>query len=169
MAVVQRFDIGRQEVEISMFEIEKFFPDNRELDAQAIRDAGFYSKPLPDLPGMEELRDVALLLGEKSFQLWSYEYGQPLKFHGDGDIDRQTSELSSAIYKNILVSFGGDDFFFWLPEDHEYFVIFGGKPKVDMVIDRFFDYDFEEYMRDESENNKKYEILSAVKDRYDIS
>lgn len=142
--------------------------DGTDLDASAVRAAGFAARPFPDY-GNNEVAGVARFLGAGRAECWSCGYkGQP-------DYQAVTSAEEVARYAvdfgylNVLIVFEAAQTHIWLPDHHEFFVIFAPPAALEKIRSAgIFTYNYEEYAHEAYFARKRSAFLVEAGRRYTI-
>lgn len=146
----------------------RFIPGGTDLDPAAVRVAGFAARPFPDY-GNSEVAAVGRLVGAERVDLWCCQYGQEPHHLAGLSLDEANRRSFELGYLSLLVAFEAAQIHIWLPEHHEFFVIFA--PPAALVKIRsagIFTYDYDEYAHEPYFAGKRSEFLIEAGRRYTI-
>lgn len=122
-------------------------PANERLDPAFIKAHGYHALVVPEQPSNDEIFAVAELVGETDFQAFAHEWRKVPLVRESQAITDIVGFLNEETALNRLVRFIGCEMFFWMPEDHEFFVIFGKPSRIETIRrSGVFSYTFEDYL-----------------------
>lgn len=155
-------------MEIELDSFPRFITDGSDLDPAAVRAAGFAARPFPDY-GNSEVADVARLLGVERALCWSCGYkGQPdhLAATSAQEMARYAAGLG---HLNVLIALEAAQTYIWLPDHHEFFVIFAPPATLEKIRSAgLFTCDYDEYAQDPYFAGKRSAFLIEAGRRYTI-
>lgn len=142
---------------------------NAVLNNKYIVDNEMKSVVYPELPSSEEIAQIALILDEKRFQVWAFDYGSTASRSEFTQLHEATDFFELNCFKNILIEFLDSKILLWIPEDHEFFVMFGDSRNLQFLINSdLFEYNFSEYLTEESMGEKTRQHLMNMQSRYTV-
>ena len=146
----------------------RFIPGGTDLDPAAVKAAGFAARLFPDY-GNNEVAAVAKALGAERAECWSCGYkGQPDHL-APTSIDDAARHAFDFGYLNVLVAFAAAQAHIWLPDHHEFFVIFAPLAALEKIRTAgIFTYDYDEYAHEQYFAGKRSAFLVEAGRRYTI-
>lgn len=152
-----------------MAEFESLIPDSQTLDPNAIRFHGFISEPLAETIGIDDLKRVSNTLGETSYRFWSYGWDQKPTAYEASEFETIAEFFASEMHKSILLEFVTAGLFFWIPEDHQYFIMFGQRSAVQSIgHSEISEIEFGEYLEEDYHSKDDVQFLRSIEMRYRI-
>jgi len=143
---------------------EKCIPNNTDLDQTYIIEARMKSFILPELPNNDELQSIASKISATTVDCFSYEYGRAPISLSSNDVKDIIEFYNKNIFTSVLTSFDNGKICVWVPDHHEYFVIFGSEAAVEMIKNSgIFEYPFDEYVTDLESPASKFVLLNMKK------
>lgn len=117
------------------------------LDHQVIRSRRFAARIFPEFPSEEEIALVAARIGAGEIDFTAYEFGRPPRHFASQPVGLMLDALFENSPYSLLIHFSGLDFWIWVPEDHEYLVVFGAANRVQVIEQSdIFSYSFADYL-----------------------
>lgn len=142
---------------------------NKHLDPHFIAERRMKSVVLPELPSCDEIERMATLLDEGDFDVWANQFGLAEDHMRATNLDAVTNYYEKESYMNVLIRFNEHNLSLWIPDHHEYFVMFGEPASVDRVMGApIFDYTFQEYLQAPHMSEKSKQILLEIQRKYTI-
>lgn len=150
-----------------MSTFSQFITSNTVLDPKAIQEAGLASAPFPEVASIEEIKQLGMISGTQTVDVWAYGYGKPPRHFDSIDLENAANISFQEGYDNILLFFHESKMLIWLPADHEFFVICADLDLFHRIQSSgIFTYDFTDYMSEDYFHGKKSDYLRDIYSTY---
>lgn len=155
-------------METKLDSFARFIPGGTDLDPAAVRAAGFAARPFPDY-GNSEVATVGRLIGAERAELWSCKHQREPCHLSKLSLDEANRRSFKLGYSSVLVAFEAARTYIWLPDHHEFFVIFAPLAALDKIrAAGIFTYDYDEYAHEPYFAGKRSAFLIEAGRRYTI-
>jgi len=147
----------------------RFFPGGTEPDPAAIRAAGLAARPFPEYASRDEIVAVAGLVNAERADCRHFGYETPPGRLMAARPDEAARHAFDFGYLDVLIAFEAARTFIWLPDHHEFFVIFAPPAVLEKIrAAGIFAYDYDDYAHEAYFAGRRSEFLIAAGRRYTI-
>ena len=152
-----------------MDSFSQFISDGIALDPAAVRTAGLVARPFPECASQDEVVALARLLGAGRAECWHWGYQEKPHHLVAAHPDEAARHVFDFGYHCVLISFESVRTHLWLPDEHEFFVIFAPASTMEKICSvGIFTYDYNEYAREAFFAGKRSDYLMEAGRRYTI-
>ncbi len=147
-----------------------YITENKELNSKVLMEKQLKSTVFPECASIEEL----LIVGEKlrvgQCHVWCYYYGSPPHIHEFGFFEDCMRVVRNEYMTNVLLYLSNENAFFWLPEEHEYFVVFGDTGTLGKIENsEIFTYQFDDYLNEGIMSDGTRSFLRKMLAKYSVT